>query len=116
MALIISPKIREKLAQKNPPVTDEEVRECFWNRTARTLTDSRSEHRTRPPTRWFIAETATGRRLKIVFIRIPSGGLATIHVKMGHFSPDSRADYSTRLASRHSEKIRFFTNELLCTS
>lgn len=73
MALIISPKVQEKLAKKIPPVTEAEVRECFWNRTGKTLIDDREEHQTQPPTRWFIAETAAGRRLKIVFIRTKGG-------------------------------------------
>jgi len=70
MALIVSPSILEKLSTKVPPVTEAEIHECFWNRTGRTLIDDREEHRTKPPTRWFIAETAAGRHLKIVFIRI----------------------------------------------
>jgi len=48
MALEIAPRIRKKLAEKNPPVT---------------------EHETEPPTRWFVAETDYGRKLKVVFIQ-----------------------------------------------
>lgn len=33
------------------------------------LTDNRLNNQTDPPTRWFIAETDMGRRLKIVYIR-----------------------------------------------
>lgn len=72
MALLISPKVAQKLASKDPPVTQSEIRECFLNRSARTLIDGRCGHRTRLPTRWFIAETASGRRLKVVFIRTKS--------------------------------------------
>ncbi len=84
MALIISPKVREKLANKIPPVTEPEVRECFGNRTGKTLIDDREEHQTKPPTRWFIAETKAGRRLKIVFIRTKSGD----HILKTAYDPD----------------------------
>jgi len=84
MALIISPKVQEKLTNKFPPVTEAEVRECFWNRTGKTLIDDRDEHQTNPPTRWFIAETAAGRRLKIVFIRAKGGD----HILKSAYDPD----------------------------
>ena len=69
MSLIISPKVRVKLANKNPPVTEAEIRECFANRTGKYLYDSREDHQSDPPTRWFIAQTDYGRNLKIVFIQ-----------------------------------------------
>lgn len=84
MALIIGQKVRDKLATKVPPVSEAEVLECFWNRTGKTLMDDREEHRTKPATRWFIAETAAGRRLKIVFIRTPGGD----HVLKSAYDPD----------------------------
>lgn len=68
MALIISPKVRTKLANKKPPVTKEEIAQCFVNRTGKYLLDIREEHASDPPTRWFIAETHFGRKLKIAFI------------------------------------------------
>jgi hypothetical protein len=68
MALIISTKIRSKLATKEPPVTKEEIEQCFVNRTGGYLVDEREEHASDPPTRWFIAETHYGRKLKVVFI------------------------------------------------
>lgn len=73
MRIIISQKVRDKLAKKFPPVTETEIRECFWNRVRSTVIDDREEHRTKPPTRWFVAETAEGRRLKIVFIQRKDG-------------------------------------------
>lgn len=88
MALIIAPKIREKLANKIPAVSEAEVRECFWNRTGRTLIDDREEHKTKPPTRWFIAETASGRRLKIVFIRAGNGD----HILKSAYDPDEEEE------------------------
>lgn len=68
MGLVISPQVRGKLSQKTPPVTEAEILHCFANRSGVYLTDTREQNRTDPPTRWFIAETDYGRRLKIVFI------------------------------------------------
>ena len=68
MALVISPKIRAKLADKDPPVADAEIEQCFANRRSTYLIDKREQHRTIPPTRWFVAETDFGRKLKIAFV------------------------------------------------
>lgn len=69
MALRISRKVSQKLANKQPPVTEDEIEQCFANRNTTYLEDDREEHRTDPPTQWFIGETDYGRKLKIVFIR-----------------------------------------------
>lgn len=69
MALVISPRVREKIANKNPPVTGAEIRQCFGNRLGKYLYDEREDNRTDPPTKWFIAETDFGRNLKVVFIQ-----------------------------------------------
>lgn len=43
--------------------------QCFANREAKiALIDTREEHQSDPPTRWFIAETDFGRKLKIAYI------------------------------------------------
>ena len=76
MKLLISPKVLEKLANKKPPVTKEEIKQCFANRTGIYLLDEREEHASHPPTRWFIAETDFGRELKIAFI--PTGNVLII--------------------------------------
>jgi hypothetical protein len=68
MALIISPKVQAKLAGKQPPVTRQEIEQCFANRTGRYMEDTREEHASVPTTLWFIAETDFGRKLKIAFI------------------------------------------------
>ncbi|WP_295449610.1 hypothetical protein [uncultured Thiodictyon sp.] len=68
MGLVISPQVRAKLAQKTPPVTESEILQCFANRSGNYLIDSRENNQTDPPTRWFIAETDYGRKLKIAFI------------------------------------------------
>lgn len=73
MAIIISLKVRKKLSKKDPPVTEQEIVECFENRTKRALIDNRQRHKTKPPTRWFIAETDSGWKLKVVFITYPYG-------------------------------------------
>lgn len=67
MALIISRDIREKLASKHN-VCEEEVAQCFANRTGKYLLDTREEHASDPPTQWFISETDFARKLKVVFI------------------------------------------------
>lgn len=69
MGLQLSQRIREKLAAKDPPVTEPEIVQCFANREGPYLFDIREEHRTDPPTRWFVAETDFGRLLKVVFIQ-----------------------------------------------
>ena len=70
MNLFLSGKIKNKLANKIPPVAEEEVVQCFANRTGPLLEDTREDHRTNPPSLWFISETNTGRRLKVIFMRI----------------------------------------------
>ena len=68
MNLIISTAVRVKLANKIPPVTENEITQCFANRTHNFLLDTRAQHLTNPITRWFIAETDFGRKLKVVFM------------------------------------------------
>lgn len=80
MALIISAKVLAKLASKNPPVTRDEINECFATRTGVYLSDLREEHASDPPTRWFISETYYGRKLKVVFI--PRG--QDIHIRTAY--------------------------------
>ena len=69
MALVISHGVLAKLAAKVPPVTRAEIEQCFANRTGIYLFDLREEHASDPPTRWFIAETYYGRKLKVAFIQ-----------------------------------------------
>jgi uncharacterized DUF497 family protein len=67
MSVVISPKIRDKLQAKHN-VTLEEVEQCFCNRNGKCILDPREEHASNSPTLWFIAETYSGRRLKVVFV------------------------------------------------
>jgi len=69
MALLISAKITAKLTQRHN-VTREDIEQCFATRSKRYLRDIREEHRTNPPTLWFISETYNGRKLKVVFIQV----------------------------------------------
>lgn len=68
MKLSISPGVLNKLKEKHG-VSKLQVIECFANRTVPFLTDNRLDHQTDPPTRWFIAETDMGVKLKVVYIR-----------------------------------------------
>lgn len=68
MPLVMSPHVQNKLANKVPPVSRDEILQCFANRAGRFLADLRAEHLSNPPTQWFIAETDYGRKLKVVFI------------------------------------------------
>lgn len=65
--LKISRNIAEKLRDKHQ-VEKREIVEAFANRDGVFLEDNREEHKSDPPTQWFIAETDYGRKLKVVFI------------------------------------------------
>lgn len=94
MALRISPKVLAKLASKSPPVTKEEVEQCFATRTGGYLMDTREEHLTNPITRWFISETYYGRKLKIAFV--PEGG--DIHLRTAYDPNPTELRIYTRYA------------------
>jgi hypothetical protein len=66
--LQFSPKVLEKLEERHS-VEQKEVFECFFNREANFLIDTRENNRTNPETQWFISETDKGRKLKICFIK-----------------------------------------------
>lgn len=67
MRLNISTKVRNKLHEKHG-VNEEKIVQCFSSREKGFLEDEREDHKTDPPTQWFIAETDYGEVLKIVFI------------------------------------------------
>jgi hypothetical protein len=73
LRLVITERVMEKLVEKHKVSRAEVVQcfamQCFANKLGRLLEDDREDHRTTPPTRWFIAETDAGRELKIVFVR-----------------------------------------------
>lgn len=74
MDLSISVRTKDKLANKHA-VTENEIEQCFLNRTGKYLYDLREQHQTDPKTRWFIAETNHGRLLKICFIPKTGGAI-----------------------------------------
>ena len=65
--LRISSDTQEKLQSKHS-VTRREVEQCFENKCGLYLHDDREEHRSDPPTLWFVAPTHSGRLLKVIFI------------------------------------------------
>lgn len=71
MGLHISQAVRLKLSSKNPPVSEEDIQQCFANRTGKDLLDQRAEHATDPATRWFVSQTDFGRTLKVCYIPYP---------------------------------------------
>jgi hypothetical protein len=70
--LLISQKVQQKLQEKHH-LTVDDVRQCFANREGGFLVDSRDEHKTDPPTLWFIAENFYGRLIKVVFVPTADG-------------------------------------------
>lgn len=81
MGLVISDKIRQKLAQRHG-VNEEEIRQCFASREKGFLEDSREYHKTNPPSKWFIAQTDFGRVLKVVFMYFPA--TKEVHIKTAY--------------------------------
>jgi uncharacterized DUF497 family protein len=74
--LVIAPSVLEKLKEKHN-VTVREIEQCFENRVGNYLEDDREEHKTNPPTLWFVAPTNYERVLKVVFIFVDGN----IHIK-----------------------------------
>lgn len=67
MSIVISPKIRDKLATKHN-VKPEEIEQCFANKNGEYIMETGKQHASNSPTYWFIAETNYGRKLLIAFI------------------------------------------------
>ncbi|CAZ88704.1 hypothetical protein [Thiomonas arsenitoxydans] len=67
-ALLITPEVLAKIEKKHF-VERKEIEQCFLSRDGGLLTDDREQHRTDPPTQWFLARTNRGRLLKIVFVQ-----------------------------------------------
>lgn len=75
----VHPHIQKKLLEKHK-VTLEMVKESFANREGGFLTDSREGNKTTPPTRWFVAETDRGIKLKVCFVFVNG----TFHIKTAY--------------------------------
>lgn len=67
MGFKFSRTVIDKLRTKHD-VTQKEVIECFANGEGIYFIDSREEHKTDPPTKWFMAPTNRGRMLKVFFM------------------------------------------------
>ena len=77
--LIVSKSTEQKLASKHG-LTIAEVRQAFTNREGGFLEDPREQHRTDPPTQWFVSTTNHGRVIKIVFVHRDG----KVHVKTAY--------------------------------
>lgn len=66
--LSISGATRAKLKGKHA-VTEREVEQCFENIDGPLLIDNREDHKSDPPTLWFISRTNKNRLLKIAYIQ-----------------------------------------------
>jgi hypothetical protein len=100
MPLWYSDDVRKKLAEKHK-VSEDEVRQCFENREGDYLEDPREEHRTDPPTHWFVAETNRLRVLKVVFvarkIKTESGSEIRVDIKTAYPANPTEIDIYNRL-------------------
>lgn len=67
MAVYISSKVKKKIKDKHG-LTLDEVFEAISGRLAGFLEDTREEHKSDPPTYWFIGSTDFGKLVKIAFI------------------------------------------------
>jgi hypothetical protein len=70
--IIASLRVQWKLRTRHR-VSLEEVRECLQNLSGDFLVDLRTEHQTIPPTLWCVAETDSGRLLKVVLVDLSNG-------------------------------------------
>lgn len=82
--LVISPKVLEKLRDKHH-VDPKEVAQCFENKDGPLLLDDREDHKSNPPTLWFLSVTNKGRLLKVVYIQRGT----TIHLRTC-YAPNER--------------------------
>jgi hypothetical protein len=81
--LRISPKILQKIEQaSHGSLTQRIVEQCFENHCGRLCIDDREEHRTDPPTYWFVAPDNGNRLVKVVFVL--DAGL--IHLKSAYLA------------------------------
>ena len=95
MTYIISPRVRAKLDQKHGGVSESEIDEAFANRDGAFLIDIREEHKTNPPTEWFVSQTDRGRLIKVVFVNRKDG---TIEIKSAYTPEQPTIDFYNRAA------------------
>lgn len=71
MKLNITPKVLAKIGQQDHgSLSQRDVEQCFENWNGGTCTDAREEHRTDPPTQWFVSEDNRCRKIKVVFVQV----------------------------------------------
>ena len=68
----MSDNVRAKLQAKHG-VTPKDVHECFMNRTGEVLEDTSEDHKSDPPTLFFIAPNNHGRLLAVYYVERASG-------------------------------------------
>lgn len=91
MEIHVHGKIEQKLREKHPPVTVQEVEEAWYLHEGNVLLDNREEHQSDPPTVWFISETMSGRLLKVVMVPYEEQGFAILRTA---YDPDeSEVDF-----------------------
>ena len=66
--IVISESVLAKLQRKHN-VDRREVEQCFENIAGPLLYDDREDHKSDPPTVWFISKTNANRLLKIAYIQ-----------------------------------------------
>lgn len=76
--LLFAPSIVEKISTKIPSVSLMEVEEAFCQWDGFWVLDDREDHKTVPPTYWFISETFDGRLLKVVIKPVPDTDFAYV--------------------------------------
>ncbi|NPU91932.1 MAG: ADP-ribosyl-(dinitrogen reductase) hydrolase [Gammaproteobacteria bacterium] len=91
----IDSSIERKLKVKHN-VLPSEVLECFANVQRGFLIDPREEHKTDPPTHWFIEETDKGRWLFVAFMMVDG----TIVIKTAFDADESRKKLYMKLTSK----------------
>jgi hypothetical protein len=89
----MSDEFRRKLQDKHR-VTIREVEQCFENRTKGLLEDPRAQHKTIPPTYWFLALTNQNRLLKVVYILIDG----KVHLKTAYDPNQTEIDIYKKYA------------------
>ena len=92
--LEVHANIVEKLTTKHK-VTVDEVTECFGNVTRGFLVDTREDHKTDPPTHWFISETNHGRKLFVAFVHFKKSN--KIVLKSAYPADDKRIKIYNKL-------------------
>ena len=97
MPIYMTQKVREKLLEKHS-VTEAQVIQCFANRTAGSLLDDREANRTPPPTKWFIAQTDYGIKLKICYVFDPVTQL--VEIKTAYKANDEEIRIYEKYAKR----------------